>query len=185
MQHTHHFAYGRILLSPLATTDLEPLRILRNRERHCFFSTQVIDRAAQVRWYENYLRKEDDIMFRIAHKDEPSEFIGAIAVYDIDLVGRTCEFGRVIVDKEKNATPGIGLDAITGICIFAFEQLGMERVIARVLKSNERAQKAYTRAGFYISGDGGEDCYNMEITPSLLNRHGSVGDSTEGTHGTV
>lgn len=169
MIHSHRYEYGRVILMPLERNDIEKLRILRNKEREYFLFKGEIDEEAQRKWYESYLENERDIMFRISHRDKPDEFIGAIAVYNIDYDSRVAEVGRTVVDKEKNNEPGIGLDATKGICLFAFTVLGIERIVASILKSNERILRTDTRAGFYISGICGDDSYSIEMTRTSLN----------------
>lgn len=169
MRHSHHFEYGRVILSPLMEEDIEELRVLRNKEKSSFLTKQDIDFESQKRWYCNYLQKEDDIMFKIAHRDNPEEFIGAIAVYDINTTKKTAEVGRTVVDKSKMAEPGIGLEATKGICLFSFVVLGVERITAQILKSNERILKVDTRAGFYIVGDNDNNLFDIEMTRFSIN----------------
>lgn len=169
MKHSHHFEYGRVILSPLMEEDIEELRDLRNKEKFSFLTRQEIDRESQRNWYNRYLQKEDDIMFKITHRDHPNEFIGAIAVYDINVMEKTAEVGRTVVDKSKNAEPGIGLEATKGICLFSFVVLGIERITAQILKSNERILKVDTRAGFYIVSDHDDDSYDIEMTRYSIN----------------
>lgn len=169
MKHSHHFEYGRVILSPLMEEDIEELRVLRNKEKSSFLTRQDIDRESQIKWYHNYLQKEDDIMFKISHRDNPDEFIGAIAVYDIDTSKKTAEVGRTVVDKAKNAQAGIGLEATKGICLFSFVVLGIEKITAQILKTNERILKVDTRAGFYIVSDRDDDSYDIEMTRYSIN----------------
>ena len=169
MKHSHHFEYGRVILSPLMEEDIEELRVLRNKEKSSFLTKSDIDRESQINWYKRYLEKEDDIMFKISHRDKPEEFIGAIAVYDIDTEKRIAEVGRTVVDKEKNAQAGIGLEATKGICLFSFVVLGIDKRVAQILKSNERILKVDTRAGFYIVGDHDDSSYDIEMTKDTIN----------------
>ncbi len=169
MKHSHHFEYGRVILSPLMEEDIEELRVLRNKEKLSFFTRQDIDRESQRNWYNRYLQRENDIMFKITHRDNPEEFIGAIAVYDINKTEKTAEVGRTVVDKSKMAETGIGLEATKGICLFSFVVLGVERITAQILKSNERILKVDTRAGFYIVGDHDDNSFDIEMTRFSIN----------------
>lgn len=169
MRHSHRYEYGRVILSPLEEKDIEELRQLRNRQKEYFLTKGEIGEEAQKKWYKLYLENDSDIMFRISHRDKPDIFLGAIAVYNIDYDSRVAEVGRTVVDKEKNAEAGIGLDATKGICLFSFTVLGIEKIVATILKSNERILKTDTRAGFYISGDGGDNSYAIEMTRTSLN----------------
>lgn len=169
MKHNHRYEYGRIILSPLEAEDIEELRIIRNKERSFFQTKEEISADSQKKWYESYLKKDDDIMFKISHRDAPDDFIGAIAVYDIDWINKTAEVGRTVLDKSKNSEPGLGQDATKGICLFTFTVLGIDKIVASILKSNERILKVDTRTGFYITGDYSDDSYAIEMTKTSLN----------------
>lgn len=163
MKHEFEFDFERIRLKPLEKEDIESLRLLRNQEKEYFATHQEITKENQEAWFESYLKKEDDIMFKIVKKDNPQEFIGAIALYDIDWKNKTSECGRTVVDKKKAPEKGIGMEATKAVCLFGFEVLKLERIIGEVLKSNERIIKVDQRAGFYIIGEQ-EDMYNIEMT---------------------
>lgn len=169
MQHSYEFSYKRIILKPLREEDIEMLRILRNKEKQYFLSTEDISPEQQRSWYSNYLNKNDDIMFKVVKKEEPDEFIGAIAVYAIDNKKKTAEVGRTVIDKKKAPEKGIGMDATKAVCKFAFDILNIKKIVAEVLKSNKRIIKVDTRAGFVIVGDKDEETYIIEMTPETIN----------------
>lgn len=169
MNHNYSFEFGRVTLLPLAEDDIEKLRILRNKERNFFNSKAEISPEGQRKWYESYLNKSNDIMFKVVKTGENSGFIGAIAVYDIDFENGIAEVGRTVIDKEKAPEKGIGMDATKAVCLFAFDVLKIKKIVASVLKSNERIIKVDTRAGFYIVGDLDEESYAIEMTRESLN----------------
>ena len=112
MKHQYEYVNKRIILKPLEAEDIENLRNLRNRNKQ-FFATQAeITKEGQENWYCNYLQKDNDIMFKVVLKEKPEQFIGAVAVYDIDWVEKTCEFGRIVIDKELVQEKGIGTEII-------------------------------------------------------------------------
>lgn len=84
MEHKYSFEYWGLILKPLLYTDIENLRVLRNKERQYFASQNIITCEEQIEWYQAYLAKSDDIMFKIVKKESPEKFIGAIALYNID-----------------------------------------------------------------------------------------------------
>ncbi len=169
MKHQYEFVFGRITLKPLEATDIEDLRILRNQERIYFTHSNEISEEDQKKWYSSYLEKQDDIMFKVVKTDDPDVFIGAIAVYDIDMKKRTAEVGRTVIDKVKAPEKGIGMDATKAVCLFAFDVLKIEKIVGIVLKSNERIIKVDTRAGFVIVGDADENSYAIEMTRKTIN----------------
>lgn len=149
MRHEYTIDLNRIMLRPLMWDDIENLRVLRNRERNFFLDSTEISEEQQRKWYNNYLLKDNDIMFSIVRKSDQPEFCGSIALYSIDKANGLCEIGRTLIDKEICPDKGIGLEATCGVCKFAFETLGMQVIQTKILKSNARSLKLHERAGFY------------------------------------
>lgn len=167
MKHNYEYAEGRVIIKPLEKEDIEDLRVLRNKARYCFLNTQIISSENQEIWYKSYLKNEKDYMFKIAKKEKPEAFIGAVAVYDIDSEKKCAEFGRLVIDKEKAPEKGLGYEAVKAVCKFAFCLLGLHKIRAVVLKENERALSVYTKVGFYVCEET-DTCYLIEITREQL-----------------
>lgn len=168
MKHDYEFAYERIILKPLEEKDIESLRILRNKEKQYFFTGDDITPEQQKVWYANYLKKNDDIMFKVVKKEEPDKFIGAIAVYEINFDEETAEVGRTVIDKEKAPEKGIGTEAVKAVCKFAFGVIKLKKLTLEVFKNNDRATRVYEKTGF-VSVDNRKNIYIMEMTPNTIN----------------
>ncbi len=162
MKHQYEYVNKRIILKPLEEEDIEALRILRNRNKHFFATPIEITKEGQQNWYHNYLKKNNDIMFKVVLVEKPEQFVGAVAVYDIDIVNKECEFGRIVINKELAKEKGIGTEVVEAICGFSFENLKMKKVRAEVLKSNGRAIAVYKKVGFINVNETG-DMYVMEV----------------------
>lgn len=141
--------FQNILLKPLLKEEIEILRILRNKEgnRKCFIYQREISKEEQEKWYQKYLEKEDDVMFA-AYLDNIETPVGYVALYDIDKDNKSCEFGRILVDKDKVKEKGIGYLITRCCCNIAVEELGMERIYLEVFSDNIPAIKTYLKAGF-------------------------------------
>ena len=167
-QHKYEFSYERIILKPLGKEDIEDLRNLRNRMKDFFFTNEDITVEAQKKWYERYLKKENDIMFKAVKKEAPDTFIGTIAIYDIADDLSVAELGRTLVDKEKAPEKGIGTEVTKAACLFAFDVLKINKIRGEVLKSNPRALKMDLNAGFYLIGDYDQDSHLIEMTRETI-----------------
>lgn len=167
MEHNYSFEFKRVILKPLERQDIELLRALRNRERQYFATQHIITEEEQKIWYQSYLNKKDDIMFKVVKKENPKDFIGAIALYDIDRENSVSEFGRVVIDKDKAPEKGIGTEATKAVCLFGFDVLNMEKIVGEILKTNERIIKVDTRAGFQIVGEHG-NMYDIVMTRDTI-----------------
>ena len=130
MRHHYHLQHGRIILRPLEERDIEELRVLRNKNLEFFFDSVEITSEAQRAWYERYLQKEDDVMFAVERSDKPGEFIGAIAIYNINPQTGIAECGRTVLDKEKAPLKGIGTETTAAACHVAFSQMGVKKIVA-------------------------------------------------------
>lgn len=167
MRHHYEIEYRHILLRPLEVRDIEELRVLRNQNQEFFLNGMHITSEQQKLWYEKYLEKSDDVMFAIELLNNPGVFVGAIALYDMDEATKIAECGRTVIDKGKAAIKGIGTEVTAAVCQIGFTQLHIEKIVASILKSNERILKVDTRAGFVVVGET-EDCFNIEMTPDTI-----------------
>ena len=167
MRHSYQIQYGRVFLRPLNEEDIEALRILRNKNRFYFNTKDYINSEQQKAWFRNYLDKKDDVMFAVETIGHSGEFIGAIALYNICQERKTAEFGRTLIDKERFSEKGIGTEAVSAVFQIAFEQMGMKKLTANVLKKNRRACKAYAKVGCVIV-DEDEKSWYLEIEPGNL-----------------
>lgn len=108
------------------------------------------------RWYENVCVNPNLKMFAIKTLD--GEYIGNIELSDIDWrVGRG-EIGLMIGETQYRGQ-GFGGEAIRLMVGFAFDQMRMHRVEARVLAHNARAQRTFERCGFSREGVARESFY--------------------------
>lgn len=148
MRHDYTEEFDRIRLLPLSASAAEQMRILRNKHSRSFFTTREISPDEQQKWYENYLFKPNDYMFSVYLKEQDI-WVGAVAIYDVDLQQKTAEFGRIIIDKEAAGLSGLGYDTTMAACKFAFEQLGLKNVHLDVYSDNYPAVHTYIKAGFH------------------------------------
>ncbi len=138
-----------IVLQPLEEKDIENLRLLRNKDenRRCFLYQEIISKENQKKWYEKYLEVETDIMFSAYLKNEEN-IIGYVALYNIDKSKKSCEFGRILVDKSKISQKGIGFQITKCLCEIGFQKLGVDMIYLEVFSDNIPALKTYEKAGF-------------------------------------
>ena len=98
-------------------------------------------------------RLQDDpntIVFTICTID-PDQPVGQVALLRIDWVGRMGVFYLGIADQ-KNWSKGYGGETTRLIVDYVFEALNMNRLHLHVQCDNEKAVKAYQRAGFQMEG---------------------------------
>ncbi len=170
MRHDYVITTLRLKIRQLMPEDLEKVRQWRNLEsiRKWFFSMDdIISSKQQIAWYKDYLDNDKDIMFIVEETLNINEPIGTAALYNIDMLKRDAEFGRLVIGNFEARGRGIGQECLYVICNFGFKELGLEKIYLEVFKDNICAVKLYEKAGFnsvrdHIHNDGREILY-MEL----------------------
>jgi RimJ/RimL family protein N-acetyltransferase len=102
----------------------------------------------EERWFERMLDAQgrSDFLFVIClnQTDEP---IGTIGLHGVDLVNGNAAFGIAVGAKDR-WSQGLGTDATNAIVDFGFGELRLERIELDVFDYNQRARRAYEKAGF-------------------------------------
>lgn len=153
MKHSYEYAYNEIILKPLQQEDLEGLRVLRNSNKEYFIHQAEITMEAQKAWYQSYLLKTDDIMFKVVKKENEQKLIGAVALYHIK--ENAAEVGRIMIDKNLAPEKGMGTQTLKAVCSFGFHKLRLEKIVCEVFKTNIRSLSAFRKAGFSFVGEKG------------------------------
>jgi RimJ/RimL family protein N-acetyltransferase len=84
--------------------------------------------------------------------------IGEALLFELDRLNGSAELGIFIGDKDAWGK-GYGTDAVRALVAFGFEALRLERVWLEVWTENERARRAYEKAGFIHEGTLRHDRY--------------------------
>ena len=102
-------------------------------------------------WYERHVSGATDALVFTIIENQSNRPIGNIALQDLDYRNRTAELGIYIGDSEFRGH-GFGTEATSLLVSFAFGTLGMSNVLLRVYEYNQRAIRAYKKAGFIEIG---------------------------------
>ena len=162
MQHSYNHIYNNIRITPLEKENIEDMRVLRNKNKHCFVFSGIITPEAQEKWYESYLIKSNDYVFSVYFDDT---WIGVCSIYNV--TENEAEFGRLLIDKSKTNEKHLGLDATLCACNFAFNTFGIKKIHLQVYEANVPAYKTYIKAGFTPCSktfdSNGQKLINMEL----------------------
>jgi RimJ/RimL family protein N-acetyltransferase len=101
---------------------------------------------AQNEWYARVVKSASSVIFTIYERATRLP-IGGTSLSHIDDVNRTAEFTILIGEKDCWGK-GYGTETTRLMLDYAFTALGLHNVYLRVFSYNERAIRAYTRAGF-------------------------------------
>ncbi|HCC08185.1 MAG TPA: hypothetical protein DEP72_08540 [Clostridiales bacterium] len=148
MKHEYIIKGDNILLRPLEENYIEILRCWRNKKeiQKWFLNSRVINKEEQIKWFENYINNNDEIMFIIESSDLNIP-VGAIALCNIDRENNMAEPGRLMIGEEIARGKFMGTKALKLLCNFALSELNMKEIYINVI-ANNRAIKIYERLGF-------------------------------------
>lgn len=141
-----------VRLRPYRQSDREKVIELRNTARGQYFLNQgfISTIETQIEWEKGYFSRDNDYYWIIECK-ETLETIGTTALYD--LCEESVEKGRLIVDEVKSLRKPYVLEAELLIIKYAFEELGVSRIITRTKLDNVKMKSINTRFGFNKTGE--------------------------------
>lgn len=143
---------GNIYLRPLSLRDSDSLLIaLSDPEIRFLTNTHSNFTRSQI---EEHIEKnnQDNSRYDFAICDiEDDSYIGELSILDIDLDNLSAGF-RIAINKQANMNKGYGSEAISLVLDFVFNHLELNRLELEVYSHNQRAIRAYEKAGFIKEG---------------------------------
>ncbi|HSE30639.1 MAG TPA: GNAT family N-acetyltransferase [Pyrinomonadaceae bacterium] len=131
--------------------DPELMRLL-NRER-------PVAQQEHEQWFAALKERKDCTYFAIETVADGIH-VGNIWLWNIEPRHRRAEV-RIVVGTDYTGK-GVGTQAISRLCDYAFEQLELHKLYAYVLAFNPRARRAFEKAGFVLEGTLSEDRWTGE-----------------------
>lgn len=141
---------GNTRLRLLEFADLPMTLAWRNQDdiRRWFFHSQVITPEEHRAWWERYQERDDDLVFVIEETQSLNRPVGQAALYNIDRVARTAEFGRLMIGDPVARGLGIARLATARLVEEGLTAWGLEAVRLEVLSDNAPAIAIYRSCGF-------------------------------------
>ncbi len=139
-------------LSPRSTDDADKYTEWMN-DIDVAINLQMCHRILTLEDENEWLKRmnsEGEQVFAILDKANDT-LIGSCGLHGIDYVNGISEFGIAIGDK-RYWNKGYGTEATKLILDYAFNILNLKNVMLYVFAYNERAQRAYEKAGFKLIG---------------------------------
>lgn len=100
-------------------------------------------------WVERHRTAKDEAFFVIA--DDADRAVGHVALYQLDPVNRSAEFG-ILLGAKRVWGQGIGTRATRFMIEHGFDELGLRRIYLDVLDTNAPARSIYEKLGFVVEG---------------------------------
>jgi diamine N-acetyltransferase len=107
----------------------------------------------EEKWFESSTQRPQETKPLVieVREGEHWRMIGNCSFFDLDWVTRSAEFGIMIGDKTV-WNQGYGTEAILLLLRHGFLTLNLNRIGLKVFTENERAIRAYEKAGFVHEG---------------------------------
>lgn len=144
--------YKNVRIRPLEHEDIEKLRVWRNDKEKTKFLRDIgiITPQMQNRWFENYLKRSDEVIFAIEEIRELNRVVGSLSLYDF--IDDIAEIGKIQIGDTQANGKGIGRVSLVMAMLIGFQKLGLNKIIASVNPENVSAYKNDIKIGFEICG---------------------------------
>lgn len=140
---------NNFLLKPLKETDLRTVLTWRNSERikQHMYTNHTITWKEHLDWFKRVKNDPHTKIFLLYNKNQP---LGLVNFKQIDLKHSRCYWGFYI--GEENAPKGSG--TIMGLLAldYIFHEIGLHKVCAEVIETNERSYFYHQKLGFETEG---------------------------------
>jgi len=144
--------------------------------------TSIMSIEKEEEFYERVSDSETDKVFSIYELNE-EKLIGNCGLHNIDLANKSAMMG-IVIGKKSHWNKGLGTEATILILDYGFTVLGLNSINLYLKEFNNRARKAYQKAGFKDAGrlrnhwflDG--DYYDSQIMDMLKEEFFELHEST-------
>jgi RimJ/RimL family protein N-acetyltransferase len=129
-------------------SDAEFIVKLRSSQELNALSKNEISIHHHLKWYENYLTKDDDVYWVVLDKFS-DERIGTSALFDIDMRSMKAESGRSIILKEYR---DLVFDVFITKFRYGFIDLGLNKIYAHIREHESGILRYNNKLGFSVDG---------------------------------
>lgn len=117
--------------------------------RRNFIYQKPFSKEGHQHWIKTMVDTGKVVQFIICTKE--GRPIGSVYLRDINQVDHKAEYGIFIGEKDALGK-GYGTQAARLMITYAFEQMGLHKLMLRLLADNKRALRSYEKAGFVQEG---------------------------------
>ncbi|MBR5994351.1 MAG: GNAT family N-acetyltransferase [Lachnospiraceae bacterium] len=151
MIHNYCAELKEVLIRPLHRYDIEYLRKWRNNGELSRYLRNIgkVDKDAQIRWYEGYLKDSNTIFFAIDF--DRKKTVGSLAIYNFNQ--QECEIGKIVIGDNEIKDRKVAERAFLMAMGVANHFLGIDCFKLSVHEDNKVARHIYTKLGFEKIGE--------------------------------
>ncbi|MEK7066636.1 MAG: GNAT family protein [Patescibacteria group bacterium] len=149
------FLRGRkVILRPMnKATDLELcVKYINDPEVRYFLSAYLpYTFLAEEQWFDSLAKKSDSDIVLAIEDIESGKYLGSMGIHGINWKDRTATTGALIGDKSYWGK-GYGTDAKMILLNYAFNTLGLRKILSSVIEFNKRSLHYSLHCGYKIEG---------------------------------
>jgi RimJ/RimL family protein N-acetyltransferase len=142
----------RLSLVPFELSDLERLAAFFAEPGNLYYylpdTLLPRNRAQLLAMMEDWNDGKENFVFTCRYQDQP---IGLLTVSDLDPVAGKAELGIMLAGEESRGK-GLAFEAMELILAYAFGELRLHRLYARVAPGNEPSVRLFQKLGFKEEG---------------------------------
>jgi len=149
----------RLYLRPLDAEDLDRcLRWMNDPELTQYLGRKTpMSREMEKEWLAKQYEDEGSTNFAIVLNDG-DRHIGNCGLDSADFMNGSASLG-IFIGEPDARSQGYGTDAVRLLLAYGFGELNLHRIYLTVFSFNDRAQRAYEKAGFVTEGTRRQDYY--------------------------
>ncbi len=138
----------KVILRPMGYEDTDLIVKWRNNERvrRNFIYRETFTSQGHQNWIKTMVDTGKAVQFIICEKDDMRP-VGSVYFRDIDRIKKEAEYG-IFLGEDDAAGKGYGTETACLAVAYAFEKMGLKKLVLRVFTDNEAAAKSYRNAGF-------------------------------------
>ncbi len=119
--------------------------------------------AEEEEWFKSVLQSPPElrplaIEVQTASEGDEWTFVGNCGLIHVNWENRSAEVG-IHIGEKKYWNQGFGTEVMQLMCQHVFDDLNLHRLWLRVFETNQRAIRAYEKAGFMLEGRNREAQY--------------------------
>jgi len=150
-----HLFGEKVMLREYRQEDLPCIAAWVNDEETTKYLSDIFVLPQTSKMREDFLSarltgSSHEACFIIADR-ETQKYLGQADLLEINWINRCATVGIVIANAEDRSR-GVGTEALTLLCEYGFQKLGLQRIQLNVYEANTRAQRCYEKVGFIREG---------------------------------
>jgi RimJ/RimL family protein N-acetyltransferase len=150
----------RVVLIPVEQENIPTLAKWLNDDAvtyYMFYGQRPFNLEQVTEEIRRHVLSSNDVVF-IIEEQSSGKPVGFAGLHDLHPTARKAEL-RILIGEKAAWSQGYGTEATELLTFYGFDRLNLNRVWLGVTAENERAVRAYERAGYVVEGRLRQDIY--------------------------